>query len=280
MKVTPIIADNWKFDGGVAFGVVPKSIWSRIYPSDHENLIKMTTRCLLVETDNRLVLIDAGMGNKRDEKYYRYKYRFGDDSLERSIKRAGYSLEDVSDVILTHLHDDHAGGVVYVDENQNHKLTFPNAKHYCSKRQYDNLMRPNAREKATLFRDNIEPVNKFEKLYFLEEEGQLTHEIGWITCDGHTPGQVIPMVKYNGNTIVFTADLIPSAAHVPLPYIASVDLQPLEVLKEKEALLMRAVENGWILFFEHDFYHECGKVRKTEKGVRVSETFRLDELDG
>ncbi len=275
MKLYVINAENWKIDGGVSFGVVPKTIWNNLYPADDRNLINISSRCLLIEENSRLILIDTGMGNKRDEKYYSYRYLFGNDSLEKNIKKYGFSFDDISDVIFTHLHDDHVGGSVKYNERNDLELVFKNADFWVTKDQWNWAVHPNKRESASYFKDNFIPLLQSGKLHFIENQVKFYENIYLRIYNGHTQGQIIPMINYNGKIIVFMADFIPSAAHIPLPYIASVDIQPLITLKEKEIFLNEAVSKNYILFFEHDYYNECCTVKNTEKGIRCDKCFNL-----
>lgn len=277
MKLYSIIAENWHSDGGACFGVVPKAIWEKNYPADEKNLVKLTNRSLLVENGKRLILIDTGFGNKRNEKYYQYQFFHGGDSLEKSLKKAGFDFEDVTDVILTHLHDDHVGGATRLDDNGNPVPVFPNAMYYCSKAQYDWAMNPNKREGASYFKDNFIPLEKAGKLQFIDENTKSFPSMRFLIANGHTQGQLVPIIDYNGKTIVYTADFIPSIVNVPIAYIPAFDTRPLLSMEEKERFLEEAANNDYYLFFEHDFFTEMCSVEHTKKGVRVAKTFTLDQ---
>lgn len=280
MKLTAINAENWKMDGGAAFGVVPKAIWEKQYPADDNNLLPMKSRCLLVENENRKILIDTGMGRKQNEKYYKYKYLFGGDDLLTNLSKLGIMPEEITDVILTHLHDDHVGGAVYYNEDNKTVLTFPHANHYLSREQYEWAVNPNPREAASYFKVNFEPIKQAGKLFLIERhQTELFTGVELMFADGHTRGQMIPMIHTSEGKVIFMADFIPSVAHIPIPYIASVDVEPLKVLKEKEAFLNKALEEKTVLFFEHDYYHECCTLKNTAKGIRANEVFDLDALD-
>jgi len=278
MEIKQIIAENWKMDGGVAFGVVPQTIWKKLVEPDENNMVNITSRCLLVKTGDRLVLIDTGMGNKQSVKYYSYHFLFGEENLKSSFAQAGYSFDDVTDVIFTHLRDDHCGGALRKDQDGKPELVFKNAKHFVSKIHWEWANNPNKREVGSFFKDNFIPIKEAGQLTLIEKEGEFCEGISLRFINGHTQGMIIPFIEYDGKTFVFLADFIPSAAHIPLPFIASVDIQPLVALKEKEVFLNEAVEKGYYLIFEHDYYIECCTVEHTEKGVRVDKSFKLDEI--
>lgn len=279
MKLIPIVAENFKMDGGACFGVVPKSIWQKQVAADHNNMIPMTSRCLLVETAGRLILIDTGMGNKQSEKYFSHFHLFGDNSLQDSFEKAGYTFEQVTDVILTHLHFDHVGGALrWADDGKSTEPVFPLATYYCSKQQWDWAMDPNAREKAAYFSENFEPLYKKGQLEFIHEEGEFCEGISLEIKNGHTKGQIIPLIDYKGLTVVYVADFIPSVVNIPVAYVASYDIDPLISMKEKEEFLIRAANNNYVLFFEHDYYNECCNVQHTEKGIKLKSSFKLVDL--
>jgi glyoxylase-like metal-dependent hydrolase (beta-lactamase superfamily II) len=278
MAIYPVIAEHWKMDGGAAFGVVPQTIWRRLIAPDENNMIKITSRCLLVEDDNRRILIDTGMGNKQSEKYYGYRYIFGEESIEKSLKNLGFSPDDITDVVFTHLHDDHCGGAVRLDKNGEPQLVFRNAMHYCSAGQWQWANHPNSREVGSYFSINFKPLAQAGKLTLIDNPGSFSDKVRLLQMNGHTHAQLIPVIFHAGKTFVFTADFIPTAAHIPVPYIASVDIQPLESLKEKEILLEEAVEKNYLLVFEHDYEIECCSLLRTERGIRMNKQFRLDEI--
>jgi glyoxylase-like metal-dependent hydrolase (beta-lactamase superfamily II) len=278
MNLYVIKAENWKIDGGASFGVVPKTIWGKFIPSDENNLINSCSRCLLIKDNSKLILIDTGMGNKQSEKFYGYLHLFEDNNLENAFSKNGFSFDDVSDVIFTHLHYDHCGGgVKYNKDKTETQLVFKNATYWCSKAQWDWAVNPNAREKASYFKENFLPVMEKKHLKFINDEVNFKSNIYLKIYNGHTQGQIIPMIRYKGKIIVFVSDFIPSVAHIPLPYIPSYDIQPLISLKEKEDFLNKAADKGFILFFEHDYYNECCTVKHTEKGVRVKDIFTLKQ---
>ena len=278
MQLHIIETGNLKLDGGAMFGVVPKSIWQKSYPADENNLCNWSMRCLLVVDGNRKLLIDNGIGDKQDEKFLKHYYLNGDDTLEKSLQKVGYTTDDITDMVLTHLHFDHCGGsIVKVGEDQ-YKPAFKNATYWVSKGQWEWATKPNRREKASFLKENIFPIEESGQLKIVEKEGELLPNIDVKLYNGHTDGQMIPFIKYNGKTIVFMADLLPSAAHVPMPYIMAYDTKPLITLKDKEHFFEDAIENEYILFLEHDLYNECCIIHQTEKGPRVKEIFKLSEV--
>lgn len=276
MKLGVVNTGNLKLDGGAMFGVVPKVMWSKLYPCDENNLCNWSMRCLLIENDERKILIDCGIGDKQTEKFFSNYYLNGEESLETSLATHGLTTDDITDVILTHLHFDHAGGAVKWNTNRTgYEVTFKNATFHTSRRQWEWATSPNNREKASFLKENILPILELGTLNLLEEEGELLPGISWRQFDGHTDGQVIPVIHYNNKTVVYMADLLPSVAHIPLPYVMSYDTRPLITLQEKEAFMAEAAANDYILFFEHDIRHECCTVEQTEKGVRLRQAGAL-----
>jgi glyoxylase-like metal-dependent hydrolase (beta-lactamase superfamily II) len=273
-----VISDQWKMDGGVAFGVVPKSIWNRNNMADENNMIPVVTRCLLIETESRLILVDAGMGNKRDEKYYRVRYRNPEVTIERSLKEKGFVPSDITDILFTHLHDDHVGSAIITDTEGNFLPAFPNASYHCSKTQWDWAINPNKRERASYFRDNLLPLQDSGRLNFLEKTKEWLPGIELRIYNGHTMGQVIPFIRYKDITVVFCGDFIPTAFNIPLPFVPAFDIQPLISMDEKTIFLDEAVSAGHLLMFEHDPYHECCSLRLSEKGIVMDQNFSLDKL--
>jgi glyoxylase-like metal-dependent hydrolase (beta-lactamase superfamily II) len=279
MKLYPIETGNLKLDGGAMFGVVPKSMWSKAYPADENNLCNWSMRCLLVVDEDRKILIDNGIGDKQDWKFLRHYHLNGDETLEGSLKDLGYTPEDITDVILTHLHFDHCGGsIIWNKDRTGYTLAFPKATYWTSRQQYDWAIEPNHREQASFLKENILPIEESGQLKLIEEEGEFLPNITAKLYDGHTKGQVIPHIKYEGKTVVFVADLLPSVAHIPLPWIMAYDTRPLVTLEDKKRFYKEALENDYILFLEHDLYNECCTLQMTEKGVRVNKTFNLSEL--
>jgi len=276
MKLHVINTGNLKLDGGAMFGVVPKVMWSKLYPCDENNLCNWSMRCLLVEDGDRKVLIDCGIGNKQSEKFFSNYYLNGDDSLTGSLAAVGFTEDDITDVILTHLHFDHCGGAVkWNPEHTDYIPAFKNATYWTSRQQWEWATSPNNREKASFLKENIFPIKEKGKLKLVENETEILPGISLRMFFGHTEGQVIPMIKYGDKTVVYMADLLPSAAHIPLPYVMSYDTRPLITLEEKEIFMKEAAEKGYILFLEHDILNECCTVQLTEKGVRVKETLPL-----
>jgi len=279
MKLYSILTGNLKLDGGAMFGVVPKVMWSKLYPCDENNLCNWSMRCLLIDTGDRKVLVDCGIGDKQSDKFMGHYYLNGEETLEGSLAEAGYTVNDITDLILTHLHFDHAGGAIRWNEDKTDYLpTFPNATYWTSRQQWEWGTHPNNREKASFLKENIFPIEEKGNLMLIEKESVIIPGISVRLFDGHTDGQVIPMIRYNGKTIVYMADLLPSAAHIPLPYVMSYDTRPLITMDEKQKFLNEAADNGYILFFEHDINHECCTVEHTEKGVRMKEAFRLADI--
>lgn len=279
MKLYSINAGYFKLDGGAMFGVVPKSLWQKLNPPDEKNLCNWAMRCLLIEDGNRLILIDNGMGNKQDEKFFGYYYLNGDDTLEKSLLKSGFSKEDITDVFLTHLHFDHCGGSI---EKSGDKLlpAFKNATYWSNEKHWQWATNPNDREKASFFKENILPIEESGQLKFIDvEEGiAFTENIKIRFVSGHTESMMLPQINYKGRTIVYMADLLPSAAHIPLPYIMAYDTRPLETLKEKKFFLEEAQKNNYTLFFEHDPLIECCNLQLTEKGIRSRDTFLLKDI--
>ncbi len=266
MNITPIITERWKIDGGVAFGVIPKSLWSRFYESDEHNLLDMVNRCLLVETDKRLVLIETGFGSKRDDKYYQYKYIHQRKSLSEAISAAGFSLGQVSDVVFTHLHDDHCGGAVISSGENGFEPLFPHANHWVSRAQYLSAKSPNKRESAAYFHDNIQAIEDAGLLRLVDHETEIIPGIGVLLRNGHTEGQMLPVLHTEHGRFLYSSDFIPSIAHVAPVWVASVDIQPILALQEKEEFLSAAADSDWHIIFEHDAKHEVCMVTKTIKG--------------
>lgn len=272
MILHTILAGNFKLDGGAMFGVVPKSLWQKVYSADENNMCNLSLRLLLIEEGKRIILIDTGLGSKQDERFFGYYYLNGEDSLEKSLHTAGIKKDDITDVILTHLHFDHCGGAVEYDENSKFlKIAFRNATYWCSSGQWDWALSPNHREKASYLKENIIPIMESGQLKLFDNGFNITPNISIRLFNGHTNGLAVPFVNYHGRTIVFVADIIPTSAHIPLPWICGYDTRPLLSLEEKEAFLNEAVDNNFILFFEHDRYTTCCTLQKTEKGVRIKD---------
>lgn len=278
MKLSIINTGFFKLDGGAMFGVVPKSIWSKTNPADDKNLCDWAMRCVLIEDGNKLILIDNGIGDKQSPEFYKHYYLHGDDSLQSSIKKAGYSPSDVTDMFLTHLHFDHCGGGVK-REGEKYSLIFPNATYWSNKAHWKWATEPNAREKASFLKENILPMQESGHLKLIDADGRSPfQQFDILYVNGHTDQMMIPMIKYKGRTIVYMADLLPSTGHIPLPYVMGYDTRPLITLEEKGKFLEEAAAKEYVLFFEHDPVNECCTVKQTEKGVRLDRTFSLSEL--
>jgi len=283
MNLYPINAGNFKLDGGAMFGVVPKSLWQKTNPSDSDNLIDLTARCMLIESGSRLILVDAGMGDKQSEKFFSYYKPWGDDSLVKSINSAGFSIDEITDVFLTHLHFDHCGGSTVLNSNNVSVPLFKNAKYWSNKNHWDWATNPNSREKASFLKENLIPVEESGQLCFLDVKSPgFNHydELGFdvLFVDGHTEKQMIPKVSYNGKEVVFMADLLPTAGHIPLPYIMGYDVRPLTTLEEKRNFLNLAIEEEYCLFMEHDAHNQIITLKNTEKGIRFGDSLSLKDL--
>ena len=279
MELFTVDTGFFKLDGGAMFGVVPKSIWSRTNPSDENNLCPWAMRCLLVSDGNRLVLIDNGIGDKQDARFFSHYYLHGDASLAKSLQQLGAHPTDITDVFLTHLHFDHCGGSVKYGSHGQYELTFPRATYWTNEDHWNWATVPNPREKASFLEENILPLQEHGVLKYLDlATKSLFPGFDFLTMDGHTDKQMLPKIQYKGRTLVFMADLLPSVGHIPLPYVMGYDTRPLLTLQEKQLFLEEAAQNNYVLFLEHDSVNECCTVKMTEKGVRVDQTFRLDEL--
>lgn len=278
MELIPLIADNWKMDGGVAFGVVPKSIWAKLHVPDENNAIKITTRCLLIKQAERTILIDTGLGNKQSDKYYAVRYRESGTDIVHSLEKAGLTKDDISDVLFTHLHDDHVGGATFYSEIGEPECVFKNAQYWVSDTQWNWALNPNKREGAAFFKDNLIPLIKSGRLNLLKEGMQPFEQITLKVYNGHTRGQIIPFINLANHTVVFMGDFIPTQSNIPIVYIPSVDIEPLESLDEKEKFLNEAADKQYVLFFEHDYSNECCTVIKTDKGVVAQHSFKLSDL--
>lgn len=281
MNLHVINTGFFKLDGGAMFGVVPKVLWSKTNPADENNLCTWAMRCLLVEDNDRLILIDNGIGDKQDAKFFSHYYLHGNDSLEKSLHEKGFHFDDITDNFLTHLHFDHCGGGVRYGNGDMNKveMTFKNANYWTNKDHWDWAVHPNAREKASFLKENILPMEESGQLGFLDlEKKSLYPGFDFITVDGHTDKQMLPKIQYKGHTIVFAADLLPSVGHIPLPYVMGYDTRPLLTLEEKNIFLEEAALNNYVLFLEHDSENECCTVKMTDKGVRLDQKFSLHEL--
>jgi glyoxylase-like metal-dependent hydrolase (beta-lactamase superfamily II) len=279
MKIYPIETGNFKLDGGAMFGVVPKTIWQKTNPADSNNLIDMSMRCMLIEDGNRLILIDTGLGAKQSEKFFGFYYLFGDFSLTSSLAKYGFHRDDITDVFLTHLHFDHCGGVIEWNSQKTIvQPAFKNAKFWSNNNHWNWATVPNPREKASFLKENINPIKESGQLNFIGKNAleQIGFEV--LFMDGHTEKQMLPKLTYQGKTIVFMADLLPTIGHIPLPYIMGYDTRPLLTIKEKAAFLNEAAANNYYLFLEHDAYNEICTVQHTEKGVRLKHTHKFTDI--
>lgn len=279
MHLYTIDTGFFKLDGGGMFGVVPKVLWSKTNPSDENNLCPWAMRSLLIEDDGKLILIDNGIGDKQDEKFLKHYYLHGDANLHSSLAVHGFHADDITDVFLTHLHFDHCGGSVKWNSTKtNFEMTFKNAKYWSNAKHWKWATDPNKREKASFLKDNIIPIQDSGNLHFVENQKNIFKNFDVLIVDGHTESQMIPHISYKGKTIVFAADLLPSTGHIPLAYVMGYDTRPLLTLSEKEKFLRIAAEKEYIIFLQHDYYNECCTVKMTNKGVRLKDTFKLDEI--
>lgn len=278
MKLIKIETGNFMCDGGAVFGAAPKLLWNKIYPCDEENLCLMAMKSLLIDTGDRVILIDAGLGNKQNEKFYSIHRLTEKNALHESLKRAGYSTDDITDVILTHLHFDHCGWCTHYDENNELQVTFSNAKHWVGEKQWENFLSPNRREGDAYFKEDMLAVFEKGLLHLVQDSLDLTPEISLRQFFGHTPGLLVPFIKYEDKTVVYPGDLIPLAAFVSPSWVSAYDTYPVTVLQEKEAFLKEAYTNNYTLFYQHDFYTECSNVTLNKRGKYTSGTAKtLDE---
>lgn len=296
MNLYTINTGYFKLDGGAMFGVVPKSIWNKLNPADENNMCSWALRCLLIEDEGKLILIDNGMGDKQDSKFFGHYYLHGNDTLDKSLAKHGFTKDDITDVFLTHLHFDHCGGSI-VREGDKLLPAFKNATYWSNDAHWKWATEPNAREKASFLKENILPIQESGQLKFLKlsdenvsressavrkerttHNSRLNPNLSFYTVSGHTDAMMLPQINYNGKTIVFMADLLPSAAHIPLPYVMAYDMFPLTTLSEKKLFLTEAQQNDYVLFFEHDPLIECCNLQMTEKGVRMKDSFKLSEV--
>ncbi len=297
MKLYSINTGYFKLDGGAMFGVVPKSIWNKLNPADENNMCSWALRCLLIEDEGKLILIDNGMGDKQDAKFFGHYYLHGDDTLDKSLAQHGFTKDDITDVFLTHLHFDHCGGSI-VREADKLVPAFKNATYWSNEQHWEWATKPNDREKASFLKENILPIKESGQLKFLHvnressgvntgaaersllttHDSQLINNLSFFSVSGHTDSMMLPKINYKEKTIVFMADLLPSVAHIPLPYVMAYDMFPLTTLNEKRFFLTEAQQNDYILFFEHDPLIECCNLQMTEKGIKVKDTFKLKDI--
>lgn len=279
MKIYSIDTGLFKLDGGAMFGVVPKSLWSRTNPADNNNLCTWAMRLLLIEDGKQLILVDTGIGDKQSEKFFSHYFLHGDATLDRSLAQHGFHRDDITDVFLTHLHFDHVGGAIK-REGERLVPAFKNAHYWSNKQHWEWAINPNQREKASFLTENILPIQETGQLKFIEDKssGILNANISIRFAFGHTDAMMLPQIQYKGKTILYMADLLPSVGHIPIPYVMAYDMFPLKTLEERELYWQECVENDYILFLEHDSVHECCTLQRTEKGIRLKETFTLNEL--
>jgi glyoxylase-like metal-dependent hydrolase (beta-lactamase superfamily II) len=286
MQLYTINTGYFKLDGGAMFGVVPKSIWNKINPADENNLCDWALRCMLIEDDGRLILVDTGNGDKQDAKFFGHYHLHGDDTLEKSLKQYGFHPDDITDVFLTHLHFDHCGGTI---KRAGDKLVpaFKNAKCWSNAAHWDWAVYPNAREKASFLKENILPIQESGQLELVDVNGGINGQLGKTRftdnmsvrfVSGHTESMMLPQIQYKGRTVVYMADLLPSQGHIPLPYVMGYDMFPLTTLNEKTSFLTEALAGDYVLFFEHDPVYECCTLKQTERGIRPDQFFKLSEL--
>ena len=284
MKLYPIESGNFKLDGGAMFGVVPKSLWQRTNPADANNMIDIAARCLLIEDGNRLILIDTGMGDKQSDKFFGYYHLWGNDSIDNSLKKYGFNRDDITDVFMTHLHFDHCGGSIRYNKDKTLlEPAFKNAHFWSNKNHWQWATEPNRREKASFLKENILPMEESGQLKFtgipeisILKNSALGFDIFF--ANGHTEKQMIPMINYNGKTICFMADLLPTAGHLPIPFVMGYDTRPLLTLDEKETFLNLAADNNYYLFLEHDAHNQIITVKHTDKGVRLDKTYTCNAI--
>ena len=283
MKLHVINTGYFKLDGGAMFGVVPKSLWQRTNPADENNMCSWALRCLLIEDGDRLMLIDAGIGDKQSEKFFSHYFLYGDTTLSKSLAQKGFHEDDITDVFLSHLHFDHCGGAIQWNTSKNgYRPTFKNAKYWSNENHWRWATEPNPREKASFLAENILPIQESGQLEFIERKSDFMENVfpnmGILFVDGHTDSMMIPHILYKGKTVVFMADLLPSVGHIPLPYVMGYDTRPLITMKEKSQFLNHAAQNDYVLFLEHDSVNECCTLHQTEKGIQLNQTFSLSDL--
>jgi glyoxylase-like metal-dependent hydrolase (beta-lactamase superfamily II) len=283
MKLYSIETGHFKLDGGAMFGVVPKSLWQRTNPADANNMIDIAATSLLIENGKQLILIDTGLGNKQSEKFFSYYYQWGDHNLDKSLAKHGFHRDDITDVFMTHLHFDHCGGSIQWNKDKTgYEPAFKNAKFWTNKEHWDWAIHPNDREKASFLKENLIPMQESGQLHFLDrtEQRHFYDELNFevFFADGHTDKQMIPIITYQDKKLVFAADLLPTAGHIPLPFVMGYDTRPLLTLKEKKEFLNEAAKQNYFLFLEHDAHNEIINLKETEKGVRLNQTFTFNEL--
>jgi glyoxylase-like metal-dependent hydrolase (beta-lactamase superfamily II) len=279
MKLDLFNIANFKVDGGAMFGVVPKALWSRVYNSDGNNLIVLSLRSLVIETDGHVILVDTGWGDKQDERFFRHVHLNDGEGLTEGLKKRGYEPGDITDVVLTHLHADHCGGCVRNKPGgPGYELVFPEAIYHVNRTQWEWAVKNNLREEDAFLEENILPISESGRLNLVDEEEELFKGFSLRFCYGHTPGLMIPVIKYKEKTLVYTGDLIPTTAHIPLIWNMSYDIESLKTIDEKKQILEEALANNYILVFQHDEHVECCTLEMTPKGIRAKEKFRFSEI--
>ncbi len=285
MKLHSIETGHFKLDGGAMFGVVPKTIWSRTNPADSKNLIDIAATSLLIEDGDKLILIDTGMGNKQSEKFFGYYSQWGNHSTDKSLKAKGFHRDDITDVFMTHLHFDHCGGSIQWNKDRTgYEPAFKNATFWTNENHWKWATQPNVREKASFLKENLMPMQESGQLAFIKREEHTTFQMqselgfGILFVDGHTEKQMIPHIQYNGKTLVFMADLLPTAGHIPVPYVTGYDTRPLISMDEKSTFMNRAAKNELYLFLEHDAHNDICTVHQTEKGIRLKEIITFNDF--
>jgi glyoxylase-like metal-dependent hydrolase (beta-lactamase superfamily II) len=281
MKLYPISTGTFKLDGGAMFGVVPKSLWNQHNPADENNLCTWAMRCLLIENGNRLMLVDTGLGTKQTEKFFSYYQPNRDENLENSLKDLGFHPSDITDVFLTHLHFDHCGGAVNLEKDGTHSIAFPQAQYWISKGQWETSHQPNPREKASFLLENFDPIQASGQLNLIHQASEINFEgVDFLTVNGHTEEMILPLIDLNGRKVIYLADLMPSIAHINPSWVMAYDVRPLDTMKERQSLIDKAIQEDWILFFEHDAKNEAAILSKNENGKTVSTATTLSEVFG
>jgi glyoxylase-like metal-dependent hydrolase (beta-lactamase superfamily II) len=279
MEIYAVANGNLKLDGGAMFGIVPKALWSRQYQADENNMVNISMRSLLVVDGDRRILFDNGIGDKQDEKFFGYYYLNGTDTMEGSLAQLGYGLEDITDMVLTHLHFDHCGGSIRYDEDGPGLIpVFPRARYWVSKRQWELALNPNQLEAASFLGENFLPIKESGQLELFEGEYDLTANVQFRQFDGHTLGQNISLIRYGGKTVVNVADLVPLVGNISISWVCGYDTQPLVSLREKEDFLKESLEHNYIYYFYHDLENPCCTLKQTEKGIRLDRSFPLDQV--
>lgn len=278
MELHVIDTGFFKLDGGAMFGVVPKVLWKKLNPPDENNLCTWAMRCLLVDTGDRKILIDTGIGDKQSEKFFSHFQPHGEDSLDKSLQKKGYQLSDITDVLLTHLHFDHCGGAVKKDKKGNLSLKFPNATYWTNQDHWGSAVYPNAREKASFLKENIMPIFESGQLKYLRDGEELVPNLSVHFVYGHTNAMMLPHIQVGDQLVIYMADLLPSVGHIRLPYVMAYDMHPMKTLDEKATYLKKALNKNAILFFEHDPVNECCTLMEGPKGIKADKIGRLEEL--